>query len=377
MSFCWRFFTIEKRRVICILVAAIKDGDLFYLTRPYIKEELKAVKSNMQFFCPTCGSPVILKIGEVKLPHFAHKTLSYCDSYSEPESSLHLQGKTLLYQFFSSKTSTVELEKYFPAIRQRADLLVDRHTAIEFQCSPIPAAQIAARSLGYTQVGVPSVWIGGLGKPLAEGIQQLKLAEWKKEMLQRKQQCPYLIMYAPEENRFYYYSNLIFISGTQWIGKVKSLDASRQRFPFAVPKRVTEKEFETIYSLFYQTRKKFISSQYYAKNRMQNPFWRSCYELQLDIRRLPDAIGVPVKNAEIIFCNSVLWQMQAIEATQKGISVTSLVQSGKIPVHHRAAAKEAEALLESYLSLYDKLKGKSNGQAGFMNLLYDSYCKTL
>ncbi|TWT27988.1 competence protein CoiA [Planomicrobium sp. CPCC 101110] len=367
---------MDKRRVICILVAATKDGGLFYLIRPYAKEELAIIKKSSQFYCPVCGSSVIMKIGEVKLPHFSHKSLSRCDSYSEPESSLHLQGKNLLFQFFKSQNLPVELEKYLPAIRQRADLLVDGHIAVEFQCSSIPASQIAGRSNGYSRLGMSAIWIGGLAEPIIEGIQKLKLTGGKKEMFRQKQKNPYLLLFMPEENRFYYLSNLIYISGSQWIGKVKSLAASKQQYPFAVPKRMTLKEFEIMYCLFYQSRKKFVSSQVYAKNRVQNPFWRSCYELRLDVRDLPDAIGVPMKNAEFILCNAVLWQLQAVEGARKGMSAASLVQSGKLPVHPSFRA-EAETLIKSYLSVYDMLKEQRVGEIGFLNLLYDFHCKTL
>ncbi|WP_181313693.1 competence protein CoiA [Planomicrobium soli] len=363
--------------MISILVASTDNGSLVYLTGTHTKEELAAARRKTQFSCPTCGSSVILKVGEVKTPHFAHKNLSHCASYSEAESSMHLHGKLLLYQFFLSQNLTVELEKYFPVIRQRADLLINQHTAIEFQCSPIPAAQIMERTLGYTRSAVQTIWIGGLSEPLAEGIQELKLTHWKKEMLLETQKSPYLLLFSPKENRFYYCSNLIYISGSRWIVKVKSLAASKQQFPFAVPKQMTLAEFKTMSGLFDHARKKFIIAQYYSKNRVQNPFWRTCYEMGIDIRNLPKAIGLPMKNADLINCNAVLWQLQAVEAACKGITAASLIRSGKIPVHKSAAAKEAEALVESYLSLYEKLKGKSNQVSGYTNLLYDFYCKTL
>lgn len=376
MSFYGRFFTMNQRRVISILVAATKDGDLFYLIRPYAKEELAFIKKSTQFHCPTCGSSVIMKVGEVKLPHFAHKSLSHCDSYSEPESSLHLQGKNLLYRFFKSRNLTVELEKYLPAIRQRADLLVNGHIAVEFQCSSIPASQVASRSHGYSRSGMSTIWVSGLAEPIAEGIQRLKVTEGKREMFCQHQRNSYLLLFLPKENRFYYFSNLVYISGSQWIGKVKSLAASNQQFPFAVPKQMTKKEFETMYGLFYQSRKKFLSSQVYAKNRVQNPYWRSCYELGLDVRNLPEAIGVPMKNAESILCNAVLWQLQAVEGARKGISAEAMIQSGNLPVHPSFQA-EAKALIESYLSVYDKLKEQPMGETGLLNLLYDYHCKTL
>jgi competence protein CoiA len=152
LLFWLHFFTIKERRVIFILIASTKDKQLVYLTQQFTKEELATLKNSTPFFCPGCGASVTLKIGEIKIPHFAHKSLHDCDSSGEPESPLHLQGKQQLYKFFSSQNLTVELEKYVPAIRQRADLLLNHQIAIEFQCSPISASQIASRSAGYSEI---------------------------------------------------------------------------------------------------------------------------------------------------------------------------------------------------------------------------------
>lgn len=377
MSFSWRFFTMRKRSVICILVAAKKDGTLFYLTEFHSRQELAIIKNQTQFLCPACNSSVILKIGKVKTPHFAHLSLSQCDTFSEPESPLHLQGKTLLYHFFSLNNFIVELEKYLPAIQQRADLLIDQKTAIEFQCSPVPAEQIVARSTGYLQIGITPIWIGGLGQAMLEGIQLIKLTSWKRKLVQESRNGPYLIYFAPDENSFYYFANLFYVGGNQWVGKVKSLAAANQRFPFGVPKPLNENEFETIHSIFSQARKKYIASQFYAKNRYQNPFWRLCYELQLDIAKVPEEIGIPLKHAEIIALHPVLWQLKAIAAANKSNSITALIHSGEIPLHDPKDTKKAEALIASYLAIYDRLKEQADGNAILMELLYHNYCKTV
>ncbi|WKA53724.1 competence protein CoiA [Planococcus shixiaomingii] len=361
--------------MICILVASTKDKLLFYLTKTYANKELVAIKNSTEFFCPCCGAEVILKIGQIKTPHFAHKSLTHCDTYSEPESPRHLQGKLLLYQFFSSKNYAVELEKYLPEICQRADLLVNRQFAIEYQCSPLSTAQLAVRTHGYLQHGIQPVWIVGIEGPLKDGIQLLKLPAWTKELLRLNP--GYIILFSPEENSFYYYSNLFYVSGNLWIGKVKPLSALKQSFPFAVPKKLTEKEFETMFNLFHQTRRKFIASQSFIKNRIASPFWRACYELQIKEGTLPEAFGLPLKNAEFIPCNAVLWQLQVIEASQKEIAVKALIESKKIPISHPAALEDAEALVKNYLALYERLKEHRGGNAVLMKFLFDSYCKSV
>jgi len=358
-------------------VASTKDQFLFYLTKSYSKEELTAIKNKTDFFCPSCNAAVILKIGQIKTPHFAHKSLTHCDTYSEPESPLHLQGKLQLYRFFSSNNHTVELEKYLPDIRQRADLLVDQHTAIELQYSPVSAPQVCSRSQGYLRLGIQPEWIIGLPGPVEEGIQLFKLSSWKKELLRQRQKANYIISFSPEADLFYYHSNLIYISGNQWIGKVKSLAAAKQQFPFAVPRKLSEREFEEMYSLFYQARRKFIASQQFINNRIRSSFWRACYELQLDGRNLPATIGIPLKNAELIPCHPVLWQLQALAGLKNGAATKTLIETGKIPHCQLSGAKEAEALIGSYVDAYVRLEDQRVGNKVPVNLLFDCYCKSV
>lgn len=151
------FHTLEERRVIYILVALTEQQELFYLTGKHARAELREIRLQKQFFCPSCHTPLLLKIGEVNIPHFAHQTRTACETFSEPESSLHLQGKLLLYQFFSHLNFKVELESYIPQISQRTDLLVNAYFAIEYQCSLIPVSQLKQRSQGYLKMNMQPI----------------------------------------------------------------------------------------------------------------------------------------------------------------------------------------------------------------------------
>lgn len=319
----------------------------------------------------------MLKIGDIKIPHFAHKSLSDCDSLSEPESPLHLQGKLLLHQFFLDKHLTVELEKYLPEIRRRADLLVNHHTAIEFQCSAIPGEEVLKRTSSYIEIGIAPIWIGGIKERSPEYIQFIRIKAFQQEMLQANQNLKFLLLFNPEERRFYYYSSLFFVSGNRWIGKVKALPIEKQTFPFAAPKRLSKEEFNSVYALFFQARNSFIKSQYFAKNRYQNPFWRICYTLQLDVKNLPEIIGIPLYGAEYIAENAVVWQLKVIAAHKSGISVKKLIQSGDIKLKNLESLKKAELVLERYLAFYGSFDKRHINHMSLLDSLYDFYCKTL
>lgn len=87
-----------------------------------LKANQMLAEQQSKCYCPACGNSVILKRGEKRLPHFAHQKDNYCESSSESESSYHLQGKLQLYERLKNLGMNPELEPYFPAIKQRADI---------------------------------------------------------------------------------------------------------------------------------------------------------------------------------------------------------------------------------------------------------------
>lgn len=112
------------------------------------------------FYCPACKSPLRLKRGTIKMPHFAHVSLEGCDSWSEHESAQHLELKLNLYQWFSQKEK-VEIEKYLPEIQQTADLLVNDRLVIEVQCSSLSLQRLVERTENYRKAGYFVLWLQG------------------------------------------------------------------------------------------------------------------------------------------------------------------------------------------------------------------------
>ena len=136
-----------------------------------------AMKSNQQLIeasrnlckaddyqCPSCKSPVHLKVGAIMRPHFGHYQNANCDVFSEGETAEHIQGKLQLKQWLEDQEIPVELEAYLPGLRQRPDLLAtidNRKIALEFQCSQIPIYKIAERTQGYLNNGYEVIWVLG------------------------------------------------------------------------------------------------------------------------------------------------------------------------------------------------------------------------
>ncbi|WP_261384269.1 competence protein CoiA family protein [Planococcus sp. CPCC 101016] len=363
--------------MISIIVAKTKQQELFYLTGKYDREELRKIRLHEQFFCPTCHAPLLMKIGEINIPHFAHKTLSACDKFSEPESSLHLQGKLHLYHFFHQLNFKVELEKYFSMTRQRVDLLVDGHYALEFQCSAIPVLQLNERSNGYRQLNMKPIWLKGLKEPCLEEIGLLHLKSYEIAMRQSQGGVSFILLFYPPGNRFYYHSNLFYISSNRWIGKTKSIQATKQVFPFAVPKQLSKEEFNKVLGIFRHSKRRFIRNQLYTENRVKNTFCRLCYELRLDAANVPDLFGIPWLRAECLKQHPIIWQLQAVVAWEKGISIGALIASGRMTLADPSLADEAEAMVTDYLQLYLSAKEKTLTDSSFLDIVYDNYCKTV
>lgn len=131
------------------------------------------------YFCPTCRQAVILKRGELKAAHFAHREHG-CSAFSEGETSEHLAGKQLLVKLWSQLDCQVELEAYQANLRQRPDVLCafpDGHQlALEFQCAPLSVSQMVHRSAGYQTAHFKFFWLLGqrhyLRKHLTQQIVQ-------------------------------------------------------------------------------------------------------------------------------------------------------------------------------------------------------------
>lgn len=359
-----------------ILVAKTAKQNLIYLTEELNRQDLLILRKLHKFYCPDCGSSVLLKIGDIKIPHFAHKSLSVCGS-SEQESSMHLQGKILLQQFFITKGVPVEIESYLPDIRQRADVFVARHTVIEYQCSPISASDIVRRSAAYSRHGLEFIWIAGSKESMENRIQILRIREYQREMLLNHNHSNYLMLLNPEVKQFQYFSNLFHISGSKWAGKVVTLSLDRQTHPFAKPKPLSKKDFDSICTIFVNERASFVQSQYFAKRRFQNPFWLLCYELQLDMRNLPDSIGVPISGADCIAGHAVIWQLKMLRAYRQGIPNEKVISSGIIKIQGASDARKAEVVLNNYANFLKEVEDAEGDRSKQIDALYDIYCKSV
>lgn len=305
-----------------MLVALMANGQSFICTSHLSRQELKKLRMQEQFYCPQCKELVQLKIGDIKIPHFAHTRKSSCEQYfSEGESAQHLLGKEQLYQMFQRLLLHVELETYIKELSQRPDLLViDKHGkrfAIEFQCSPISSELLQKRSDGYLSKNITPIWIFLTPSkmiPKATAIQKMSFSTMlQQRKIGKSYYNQYILTYSPSQQAFYYFSHLLHIYDNQFITKSLMLPIQHQIFPFYEPAPLTQQDIAT-YALLYSKNLQQYSLTKIMTNKqgINHPYLRACYELRLNPQKLPYYIGIPVPYANAIPMSTVEWQMQLL-----------------------------------------------------------------
>lgn len=151
------------KEVPVLLVALLRNGKVVSLAEAWTKEELVRLKKSEAFFCPACKREVVLKLGNHRIPHFAHKKDAACPYEHEPESARHLTGKLDLFSWLQRQNIQAKLEPYLSSVRQRPDILVAHHLiyAIEYQCSAVGEQLFQKRNDFYRAKGIRPIWILG------------------------------------------------------------------------------------------------------------------------------------------------------------------------------------------------------------------------
>ncbi|VDG97258.1 Competence protein [Lysinibacillus sphaericus] len=307
--------------VFYILTANLNDGTPVVLDDTVKREHLRTWRTEQQFRCPQCGDRVLLKVGSIRIPHFAHEVDSTCTgSFSEGESIPHLQGKQLLHSFFQRLEKTSVLEPLISEIEQRPDLLVQHEgnaIPIEFQCSRLPEDVKSSRTEGYRSLGMEPIWILQTPEKYKERPEGMGLFSFSAfhQMFFTTSVSPEhtLLTLSPETKQFHYFSHLLPIDGNRFIAIHRKLPAHLQTFPFARPKLPDQHLLLHYYKSYKIHRTTYLQRSIFLNRRgVQDPFLRHCYELKLRPAELPLWIGVPVKGNRAFSVHDCEWQLGLI-----------------------------------------------------------------
>ncbi|MER2027795.1 MAG: competence protein CoiA family protein [Solibacillus sp.] len=368
-----------------MLVAMTEQQQLFHLTSKFPMDELQRLKKQQSFFCPLCKEQLLLKAGQIKIPHFAHQKNSECDSlFSEGESAAHLLGKQQLFQQFSNLQLHPVLEPYIPQLQQRPDLLLtfkDRQFAIEFQCSPIGYPSFHQRTNGYLHAKITPIWILHTPEKFKNpGIVKISINHTHSQFMQQFNKQKFLITYDVKSETFYYISNLIHLHKLQYFAVVKLLPLSQQRFPLLVPEKVSEPQFHRLLKNFSKYRDRYIKPRLLlSKKGVNDRFFRSIYELRLTMTDLPIFLGIPVCNTHAFNQFCIEWQVEIFHFMDYHSLTPKTMNVHAIPYFFKWSqlelTNERKAAVEHYLAILRHLNieqlDENIAEEQLFNVLYD------
>lgn len=107
--------------------------------------------------CLECGSPVRLRKGDVRHPHFYH-TSEERECRQNGKSLRHLGVQLYLLALFSKEECSLEVR--FQEINRIADVVwYPKKLIFEVQCSPITALEVSERNRDYAKLGYQVIWL--------------------------------------------------------------------------------------------------------------------------------------------------------------------------------------------------------------------------
>lgn len=113
-------------------------------------------KSQGPFYCPECKGELILKKGNVREHHFAHRPPIACQ-YGSGESEIHYRAKRELFTSLSAHPlcKKCELERRLGGVRPDISLYIKNHpVAIEIQRSSVLVEDIIKKAEAYDRLGI-------------------------------------------------------------------------------------------------------------------------------------------------------------------------------------------------------------------------------
>ncbi len=311
----WQDFAAMQRMIIIdegrnkMLSAKTEKGLIISLNEYSDIEEIKKLQVTHNFYCPVCNERVMMRLGLHRRWHFAHFRQSTCGT-SEGESDYHLQGKELLFDWFSKQNIQVDLEPYISSIQQRPDLYLPQpyHIPIEFQCSTIRDQLFLKRTFQYKKIDKPPLWIlgGNRLKRSSEQIFQLTRMDWLTlNENERTPQQPYILYFCPTSEQFALLSNIIPYSTTKTIAHITYIDRKKFTFEqlrqFQPQQPITSKNWLQIKTNWrnYPYRRQTAALRYVS---------RMLQTLRSDVPLYPAEAGLPTEYLYWFETPAYLWQ---------------------------------------------------------------------
>lgn len=112
---------------------------------------------NQEYYCPSCGAPLVMKRGTERAHHFAHKQGHVCRDSWETSHAYDISDWHSEWQDQFPKDNQ-EVSLRLGEICHRADVLIG-NTVVEFQHSIMPLSSFEDRNNFYHNCGYKVVWL--------------------------------------------------------------------------------------------------------------------------------------------------------------------------------------------------------------------------
>ncbi|MED4228020.1 competence protein CoiA, partial [Neobacillus cucumis] len=298
----------ERRRVI-LLTALTKTGKKICLGYDYSKETLLLLRSKEEFVCPICGETLLLKLGDQRIFHFAHKKVSQCRDIYENETFEHLEGKKQLFQWLIKQKIPSVLEYYDRNIQQRPDILFQfkgQKYSLEYQCSSISDKVFSKRTRTYLDNGYTPLWIMSSQHPHPKRKDLMTLSNFEYSFLRSSPSgCLYIPTYCPESHHFQLVESITSLT-------IKNCFAHLTTYPLESIRLDSILEPKNTFSLSLSYWKReldrvLLNWTLHPQNG-QKALLQEVYNKGLNLFLLPPEIGLPVAHSVLIQTPPFIWQ---------------------------------------------------------------------
>jgi competence protein CoiA len=293
------------------MLTAIRKSGKYINTADFPdREMLRNLKvKEGSFQCPVCREKVVLKVGNRKIPHFAHHKELSCEASFENESEYHMKGKLDIYRWLMANNVHARLETYIKSIKQRPDVCFvygGKKFAVEFQCSPISETLFASRTRAYKEAGFTPIWILGGKEIRRTSARKASFSEFQYSFVNRSSDTPYhLLSYCPDAQSFIFLSNIFPLTTRNVLTDFSVIPLHKMKLPSLItapciirfPPAGWHKEFCRLLQTYTLT-----------PNTFKHPYYMAIYQAGLNISLLPPHIGIPVRHSPWISTPPLVWQ---------------------------------------------------------------------
>ena len=293
-----------------MLTALTKTGKKICLGFDYRKETLMSLRSIEEFVCPICRERVLLKLGDQRIFHFAHKQGTQCREFFENESYEHLEGKRQLFQWLVKQNIPSELEYYDRNIHQRPDIMFKfkgQKFALEYQCSSLPDKVFRKRTIAYLENGYTPFWVLSSSHLHQKRKNLITLSNFHYSFLRPASSGRlYIPAYSSEKQLFQLVESISPISIKNSFAHISSLSIQTIELDSVLE---PNHEHPPTQESWNREMERYIFNWALHPSAEQRPFLQEVYNQGLNLFLLPPEIGLPVAHSALIQTPPFIWQI--------------------------------------------------------------------